>query len=250
MITTITLGLGLALLWLYLSPSRDGEQQPEAKHPQRPATYTQLQRPRPQPQPQPPRRERPPSPRPQVLQTPPQPLPQPQPQVLPTRPRLRKGVDRNQDNKRNPHYVDLRNRARHAGDEMKRCARESQAAYQAGEHLRAAQLSEQKQAFCREMETLHLEASEWIYKENNLDNGPGEVDLHGQFVEESFLYVDRAIDSARARGEITVRFIVGQGTHSDDGVPKLRRAVQEYLQEKQIDVRRDPNNAGVLIVQL
>lgn len=173
------------------------------------------------------------------------------PQVPPSRLRLhpRNGVDRNQQNQNNPYYIDLRDRARRAGDEMGRCARESQAAHQAREYLRA-DLFEQKQAFRREMETLNLEASEWIFKANNIDNGPGVADLHGQFVDEAKIHVDRAITLARERDVTTVRFIVGQGTHSADGVSKLRPAIEKHLLQKQLVVGPDPTNAGVLVVQL
>ncbi|EJD52517.1 DUF1771-domain-containing protein [Auricularia subglabra TFB-10046 SS5] len=162
----------------------------------------------------------------------------------------RKGVNENLENQRNPYYTDLRDRANAAGDAMARAFRESQEAYQAGDGARAKALSDEGKARRAEMDALNLEASDWIFKENNTDSEPGEIDLHGLYVKEAIRYADLSIQDARQRGDPEIRFIVGKGMHSKSGVGKLRPAIEELMQKHQLVPEIDPRNAGVLVVQL
>ncbi|KZV86585.1 DUF1771-domain-containing protein [Exidia glandulosa HHB12029] len=162
----------------------------------------------------------------------------------------RRGVNENLENQNNTYYVDLRERANRAGDEMARLSRESQAAYHAGDGARAKELSDESKRHRAEMESLNAEASEWIFKENNTDSEPGEVDLHGLYAREAITYADRSIEEARARGQSHIRLIVGKGMHSKGGASKLRPAIEELMQKHQLVASMDPHNAGVLVVDL
>ncbi|KZV74399.1 DUF1771-domain-containing protein [Peniophora sp. CONT] len=177
---------------------------------------------------------------------------QQQPHIQQQRPPRRQNgqVDANQVNQSNPHYTDLRDRARKEGDAMARAFDASHKAYESGEKARAKELSNEGHAHQAEMEKLNREASEWIFRENNTDSQPGEIDLHGLFVKESIEYTDRAIVEAQQRGDSEIQLIVGKGIHSQGGHAKIKPAIEELMHKHNLTATLDPDNAGVLIVQL
>ncbi|KAL1942517.1 hypothetical protein VTO73DRAFT_6119 [Trametes versicolor] len=168
----------------------------------------------------------------------------------PSRPWSPGRPDPNQVNQHNEHYVDLRARANAAGDEMARSFEEAHQAYERGDGARAKELSNKGKAAQQEMERLNEQASEWIFRENNTDSQPGEVDLHGLYVKEAIRYTDRSIQEAQARGDSKIRFITGKGLHSSGGVAKLKPAIEELMQKHGLVAELDEHNAGVLIVNL
>ncbi|KAI0365630.1 DUF1771-domain-containing protein [Pilatotrama ljubarskyi] len=158
--------------------------------------------------------------------------------------------DPNQVNQHNEYYVDLRARANAAGDEMARNFEEAHKAYERGDGARAKELSNAGKAAQQEMERLNEQAAEWIFRANNTDSKPGEVDLHGLYVKEAIRYADQAIQQARARGDPKIHFIVGKGMHSAGGVAKLKPAIEELMQKHGLVAELDEHNSGVLIVNL
>lgn len=158
--------------------------------------------------------------------------------------------DPNQVNQHNEHYTGLRARANAAGDEMARNFDAAHEAYASGDGARAKELSNAGKAAQREMDRLNEEAAEWIFRENNTDSGPGEVDLHGLYVKEAIRFTDKSITEARARGDSQIRFIVGKGLHSANHVAKIKPAIEELIQKNGLVAELDEHNAGVVIVGL
>ncbi|KAI0268720.1 hypothetical protein BC834DRAFT_968169 [Gloeopeniophorella convolvens] len=66
------------------------------------------------------------------------------------------------------------------------------------------------------MEILNQKAAKAIF-EGNKGLKEGEYDLHGLTVPEAVQFSSRELQSAVARKESTIRFIVGKGLHSDAG---------------------------------
>jgi len=126
----------------------------------------------------------------------------------------------------------------------------SHAAYARKDGAGAKELSNEGKAHQREMERLNAEASAWIFRENNRDCNPGEIDLHGLYVKEAIAYTDQNIAEARARGDKELRLIVGKGIHSPNHAAKLKPAIEELMQKYDLAAAIDPQNSGVLIVQL
>jgi len=133
---------------------------------------------------------------------------------------------------------------------MARCFEESHEAYSRRDGARAKELSNQGKEHKLRMEELNSQASEWIFTKNNEDSGPGEIDLHGLYVKEAITYTDRAVEDAKRRGDSHINLIVGKGLHSSGGVAKLKPAIEELMQKHQLLAELDPDNAGVLTVQL
>ncbi|KAN0091190.1 DUF1771 domain containing protein [Tylopilus felleus] len=158
--------------------------------------------------------------------------------------------DRNQINQHDEHYIALRAKANEQGDLMAQCFQQSHEAYNQGDGARAKALSGQGKQHEQTMESLNAEASAWIFRQNNLDCKPGEINLHGLYVKEAVSYVEKSIQEARQRGEAEVRFIVGKGIHSDGHVAKIKPAVEDLMNKYNIPTEVDPHNDGVLIAQL
>ncbi|KEP52459.1 Smr domain protein C11H11 [Rhizoctonia solani 123E] len=158
-------------------------------------------------------------------------------------------IDDNSQAQADPHYQQLRSRAREEGDAMARAFDASQEAYQTGDGAKAKQLSNEGKRHKAEMERLNKEASNWIFQQVNLDSAPDELDLHGLYVKEAIEKTEAAVQAAQNRGDQQIRIIVGKGLHSH-GAAKLKPAIEELMAKYQLNAHVDPENAGVLIVQL
>ncbi|KAG6330392.1 hypothetical protein ID866_8698, partial [Astraeus odoratus] len=158
--------------------------------------------------------------------------------------------DENQIDRRNEYYRTLRTKARQEGDLMVQCYQQSDEAYRRGNRTSAKELSTKGGDHKRKMESLNAQASAWIFKENNLDCKPGEVDLHGLYVKEAIKYTKEAIVKAQNRGDPEIRLIVGKGLHSDGNVAKIKPALEEFMKKHNLPAEVDPGNAGILTVRL
>ncbi|CAE6521806.1 unnamed protein product [Rhizoctonia solani] len=159
-------------------------------------------------------------------------------------------IDDNAQAQANPHYQQLRSQAREEGDAMARAFDASQEAYQSGDGAKAKELSNEGKRHKAEMERLNKEASDWIFQQVNLDSAPDELDLHGLYVKEAIARTEAAVQAAQSRGDQQIRIIVGKGLHSQGHVAKLKPAIEELMVKYQLNAHVDPENAGVLIVQL
>ncbi|KAG6375406.1 DUF1771-domain-containing protein [Boletus reticuloceps] len=175
--------------------------------------------------------------------------------------------DQNQINQHDEHYMALRAKANERGDMMAQCFQQSHEAYGRRDGARAKELSEQGKQHERTMENLNAEASAWIFRQNNQDRQPGEVDLHGLYVKEAISYTEKSIQEARQRGDAEIRLIVGEshharrrghhsvvilgkGLHSDGHVAKVKPAIEDLMKKHNMPTQVDPHNEGVLIAQL
>ncbi|KAJ7040307.1 hypothetical protein C8F04DRAFT_1083126 [Mycena alexandri] len=146
--------------------------------------------------------------------------------------------------------AELRKQAAEEGDLMAKAFTRSQTFRRDGFRLEARKLAKQGREHQQSSETLNKTACDMIFNDINQDREPNEVDLHGLFVKEAELKVAEAVLAAEQRGDVEVRFIVGQGIHSSDG-PRLKPALVYYIgQMPGRSVHPDPRNAGVLVVPL
>ncbi|KAJ6502681.1 hypothetical protein DFH09DRAFT_1202422 [Mycena vulgaris] len=147
--------------------------------------------------------------------------------------------------------VELRERAAEEAKLMRESRLHSERFGRQGFRDAASKLSQISKEHQRAMEEFNQTASEMIYRENNKDREPHEIDLHGLFVKEAELKVEMAILAAERRGDPRVRVIVGQGLHTADGVAKLKPAMECYIDKmRPHSVQTDSLNPGVLVVSL
>ncbi|GLB37148.1 putative DUF1771 [Lyophyllum shimeji] len=165
-------------------------------------------------------------------------------------PRPHKHEDLNQLNQANEYYTQLRARANEEGDAMAKCFEQSHLAYSRGDGAEAKALSNRGKEHQRKMGELNKQAADWIFTENNKDSKPGEVDLHGLYVKEAISRTDQAIQEAKQRGISELHLIVGKGLHSKGGAATIKPAVEELMRKHQLVAQLDPQNGGVLIVQI
>jgi DNA-nicking Smr family endonuclease len=144
----------------------------------------------------------------------------------------------------------LREKARHYGREMSEAYDQARIVQSMG-YREVAQGHRQKaDAYKSSMEELNKRAAKIIFREKNKNRTEGEIDFHGLFVAEAVEFAKEVLRSARLRGVIVVRFIVGKGLHTVDGVAKIRPALEDLCTERGLNHSLDPTNAGVLIVRL
>ncbi|KAH9019014.1 hypothetical protein EDB85DRAFT_2121407 [Lactarius pseudohatsudake] len=145
----------------------------------------------------------------------------------------------------------LREQARRKGREMSEARSRAKSARKKG-RLGAAHAHRQDAiAHESEMKELDKRAAKIFLRENNKDRAEGgKIDLHGLYVAEAIQVAKDQLQTARLRGDETVRFIVGKGLHSDAGEAKIRPALEDLVTKRGLIHSLDPYNAGVLIVQL
>lgn len=147
-------------------------------------------------------------------------------------------------------YQDLRSKAQQLYDRRTRLSQELQAAYRSGNKQRAHELSEQLKQVLAEAELWNRRAAEYVFLENNADLASDEIDLHGLYVKEAEWVLQKRIAEAQRRHQRQLRVIVGKGLHLQNGVAKLKPAVDGMCREAGLSHHLDPKNSGVLVIDL
>ncbi|KAF8813933.1 hypothetical protein BYT27DRAFT_7180715 [Phlegmacium glaucopus] len=97
---------------------------------------------------------------------------------------------------------------------------------------------------------LHEKAARRYYAAcNPLDKGH-KIDLHGLRPREAFIRAERALAKAIKEGRKQLYLIVGQGKHSINGKPVLKKTVQTEIMKNGFKCEVDARNPGVLVVTL
>lgn len=148
-------------------------------------------------------------------------------------------------------YDRLRDLARSEGNKKRDCFARSQQAYSSGDGALAKSLSEQGKRHQAQQDAYNRQASEFIFRENNVPGRVAEdtIDLHGQFVEEAEDMLEARIRDARARGQTHLHVIVGKGNHSAGGVQKLKPRIESVCREMGLEYATE-ENAGRIYVDL
>ncbi|CEP21972.1 Smr domain-containing protein YPL199C [Cyberlindnera jadinii] len=147
-------------------------------------------------------------------------------------------------------YKKLRDLADQAYKKRQQLSAQSQKAYKQGDGARAKELSEQAKKQMAIGDDYNFKAAEYVFRENNADSDSNEIDLHGLYVKEAIYILKRRIAAGVNRGESKLEVIVGKGIHSENGVAKLKPAVEELCNEAGLRSYIDKKNTGVLIVEL
>ncbi|KAH3686796.1 hypothetical protein WICPIJ_002218 [Wickerhamomyces pijperi] len=160
------------------------------------------------------------------------------------------GSQRDYNHVSDPEYKKLRDLADQAYKKRQSLSAESQQAYKAGNGDKAKQLSEQAKKQLQVAEDYNFKAAEYVFLENNSDSDSTEIDLHGLYVKEAEYILKRRMIAGIQRHESVLNVIVGKGIHSQNGVAKIKPAVEELCQEGNFQCHIDPKNTGVLVVNL
>lgn len=147
-------------------------------------------------------------------------------------------------------YKRLRSEADRLFKKRQELSNKSQQAYKSGDKGRAHELSEEAKKVEHDADECNKRAAEYVFKENNSDSAPDEIDLHGLYVKEAEWILQRRIRAAIERRELHLRVIVGKGIHSQGGVAKIKPAVDNLCDELNLKHYIDKKNTGVLVIEL
>lgn len=70
------------------------------------------------------------------------------------------------------------------------------------------------------------------------------------YTAEAISRTEQEIAQRQARGDPSVRIIVGKGVHSKDHVAKIKPAIEDLMRRYNLQAHLDPHNSGVLVVDL
>lgn len=146
--------------------------------------------------------------------------------------------------------MELRNQAKRSAQNMRDARDRAKLAHRMGDRQAGSEYRQAARAHESAMKNSDKRAAEILFRANNKAHKEGMVDLHDLYVAEAVEYAKKELQSAIYRKDDTVFFIVGQGRHSEGGVPKLRPALEELFDERRLKYSLDPVNAGKLIVYL
>lgn len=145
-------------------------------------------------------------------------------------------------------YKSYRAQADESYKKKNKLSQQSQEAYKRGDKQRAHELSEQLKAALQEAEFHNRQAAEFVFRENNADSAGDEIDLHGLYVKEAEWILQKRIGECIRTGQSHLKVIVGKGLHSQNGVAKLKPAIDDMCDETGLKHYIDSKNQGVLVI--
>lgn len=147
-------------------------------------------------------------------------------------------------------YKQLRAKADKLYEKRNQLSQQSQAAYKSGDGKKAHELSEESKKVLDQAEDYNQRAAEYVFRENNADSAEDEIDLHGLYVKEAEFFLQLRIVQFIKTNQSHLNVIVGKGLHSKNGIAKLKPAIDEMCDESKLKHHIDPNNSGVLVINL
>lgn len=149
-----------------------------------------------------------------------------------------------------PTYKQYRDEAKKWHDKRTEYSQQSQNAYQNGDKQAAHELSEKLKDALRKAEDANKRAAQYVFVENNADSKGNEIDLHGLYVNEAKWVLQKRIGEALRTSQQELLVIVGKGNHSQNGVAKLKPAIDELCSEAGLNHYISQKNSGVLVIDL
>lgn len=145
-------------------------------------------------------------------------------------------------------YKDYRAKAEKLYQKRSQLSSQSQQAYKNGDKLKAHELSEELKKVLQEAENYNRQAAEYVFRENNSDSAGDEIDLHGLYVKEAEWILQKRISECLRTNQSHLNVIVGKGLHSQNGIAKLKPAVEQLCEESGLKHHIDSKNTGVMVI--
>ncbi|KAI8903682.1 DUF1771-domain-containing protein [Powellomyces hirtus] len=148
-----------------------------------------------------------------------------------------------------------RQKATHQAELRNDCYRRSQRAFQTGDKALAKELSTEGKLHAAEMDKYNELAASTAFAQCNPRNkgsstSLSQLDLHGLFVKEALAKLEIHVRECRKAGVKTTTVITGRGSHSKDGIAKIKPAVEEFLKRERIKAIEDARNPGSVTLEL
>lgn len=161
-----------------------------------------------------------------------------------------RGPQRDYNHADDSQYKRLRADADRESSKYRELSGQAKRAFESGRKEEASELSKQAAVHQRKADELNGEAAQFVFRANNADSGPDEIDLHGLFVREALSALDYRISAAIRQNENHLKVIVGKGLHSENHIAKLKPAVEQFCQQRNLQWELQHGNAGVLVIRL
>lgn len=126
----------------------------------------------------------------------------------------------------------------------------SQQAFREGRKHDAKLLSDEGKKCQISMEKANTSASDLIFSIKNKELGLDQIDLHGLFVAEAEKFVDKRIQTAKKKKIEKLVIIVGAGNHSENGIQRIKPAIEDLLRKHGLQYSENTPNKGCLLVDL
>lgn len=114
-------------------------------------------------------------------------------------------------------------------EQQRQVSLQSQAAFRSKNGALAKELSMQAKAIHLRVEEHNSAAARLYFEHHNKGAPAGTIDLHGLFVKEAIRRLEAFVAKAQKGQMGTIRVVVGAGNHSQDGVQRIRPAVETWL---------------------
>ncbi|OWB55420.1 hypothetical protein B5S28_g1292 [[Candida] boidinii] len=147
-------------------------------------------------------------------------------------------------------YKQYREAADRAYQRRSDLSKKSQQAFKSGDKAKAHELSVDAKKQLDIAEENNAKAAEYVFYQNNLDSDNNEIDLHGLYVKEAEYILKKRVVMGIQNNESTLEVIVGKGLHSQNGIAKLKPAVENLCREANLRNYIDHKNTGVLVIEL
>lgn len=161
-----------------------------------------------------------------------------------------RGQQRDYNHADDSQYKKLRADADRESSKYRELSGQAKRAYESGRKEEASSLSKEAAVHQRKADEFNGEAAQFVFRANNADSGPDEIDLHGLFVREALSALDYRISAGIRQNENHLNVIVGKGLHSENHIAKLKPAVEQFCQQRNLQWEVQHGNAGVLVVRL
>jgi DNA-nicking Smr family endonuclease len=150
------------------------------------------------------------------------------------------------------HGHEHREAARKQAELAQAATSQSQRAYARYDHHAARRYSDESKRHWTEYHRLNALAATEIFNSHNAKypTDLSEIDLHGLFVSEALTRVEQHIQLCKKGGLRRTVLITGWGSHSKDGMAKIKPAMQELCLREGLKVLADRPNIGCMTVQL
>jgi DNA-nicking Smr family endonuclease len=134
----------------------------------------------------------------------------------------------------------------------KTASTQSQTAYKAGDHPGARRYADLSRKQWKEHHRLNALAEQEIFTHFNpaYPSELAQIDLHGLFVKEGIARVEKHVQLCKKAGRRSTVVITGWGSHSKDGLAKIKPAIQELCVKEGLRVFVDRPNVGCLTVEV
>ncbi|KAF3933158.1 hypothetical protein ABW19_dt0206604 [Dactylella cylindrospora] len=146
-------------------------------------------------------------------------------------------------------YDRLRGLARTEQNRRHDLIAQSRQAYADGDGARAHELSQEAKRHEANADAYNKQASEYIFRVNNVNQEEDTIDLHGLFVEEAEEILATRIQAAKRQHARGLHVIVGKGIHSENHVQKIKPAVEKFCRDNNL-VYSIEKNAGRIYIDL